>query len=95
MLSVVGVDDDRPRRRPCWRPSFLGELGEAPGVATAAGGAVDVAHLGEGVGRFVEQGAEHDDRTPVQPIPVDAEPLIVALPAHHGTVPVTQVLLGT
>ena len=95
MLSVVGVDDDRAQASLVLEAELLGELGEAPVVATAAGGVVDVAHLGQGVGRFVEQGAEHDDRSPVQPIPVDAEPLIVALPAHHGGVPVTQVLLGT
>ena len=29
---------------------LLGDLGEAPVVATAAGGVVDVAHLGHGVG---------------------------------------------
>jgi hypothetical protein len=74
---------------------LLGELGEAPVVATAAGGVVDVAHLGQGVGRFVEQAAEHDDRFPVQPILVDAEPLMVALPARLGGVPVAQALFGS
>ena len=70
MLSVVGVDDDRAQASVVLEAELLGELGEAPVVAaTAAGGVVDVAHLGQGVGRFVEQGAEHDDRSPVQPSP--------------------------
>jgi hypothetical protein len=79
-------------------PELLGELGEAPVVAaTPAGGVVDVAHVGQGVGRFVEQSAEHDDRSPAQPLPAheDLVALIVALPAHRGEVPTAQVLPGT
>ena len=51
--------------------------------------------LEDGVGRCVKQFAEHDHRSPAQPLPADAEPLIVALPAHRGEVPVAQALLGT